>query len=83
MVNGWILGCSCCDGEKTSRFKNETHLEAAGLPGRAAAGVAMAQQSAAASAAARRGVHGHARLEAAHGSQTWRVKARGPRQRMA
>ncbi len=42
MFTGQILGCSCCDGEETSGSENETRLEAARLPGPAAAGVAIA-----------------------------------------
>jgi hypothetical protein len=58
-----ILGCSCCNGEAPSGSENETCLEAAG-PGGCRA---WARQSAAASGAARQGVHGCAHLEAAHG----------------
>jgi hypothetical protein len=41
-VSGHILGCSCCDGEDTSRTENQTRLVAAGLPGCAVASVAVA-----------------------------------------
>jgi hypothetical protein len=40
-VPGPILGGSCCDADETSRSENETRLEAAGLPGQMAAGVAV------------------------------------------
>jgi hypothetical protein len=41
MVPGRNLGCSCWDGEEISGSENQTHLEAAGLPGQVAAGVAV------------------------------------------
>jgi hypothetical protein len=70
MVPGQILGCSCCDGGASSRSENKTCLVAAGPPGWAVAGMTVtpgARRSAAVSWAARHGVHGRARLEAAHG----------------
>jgi hypothetical protein len=41
-VLGRILNCSCSDGEETSGSENETCLGAAGPPGWAAPGVAVA-----------------------------------------
>jgi hypothetical protein len=41
-VTGRILGYSCSDEEETSGPENKTCLEAAGPPGREAAGVAIA-----------------------------------------
>jgi hypothetical protein len=83
MVPGRILGCSCCDGEETSRYENETCLEAAGPPGRSARpshlGPGGLSRHLGLPGVASTAVHALRRLTAMISSHcpTWRVKARG------
>ncbi len=77
-ITGQILGCSCCDGEDTSRSENKTRLVVTGPPGPG-------------SLLRRRGLPGMASMPVhalrlltvmfSSRCPTWRVKERGPQQR--
>ncbi len=90
-VPGRILSCSCCDDEETNGSENETRLEVAGPPGHVAAGVAVAPgpggllRRLGLPGVASTDVHALRQLTVMISSRCpiWRVKVRGPWQRMA